>query len=284
MDFGDYARSLARRWQGRDRAALVALESSESTHLLARRIVDEYGREGLTPPPVDLLAWEQTAGIGRLQHPWSSPAGRGIYGSSIRTLDADGQAADVQRLPLRIAVAVGELLNRRVGCRLKWPNDLYVGERKLGGILIDVASPAGRRKRAADSSAEDDGGGGGQRPKAVAVISLGLNVSRNVEVFGVPGATSLEAETPSEAPIGLGGLAWEMADAIDAGLARPVPPDELIGRYCSLSLHRPGEELHCRLESEDVRGVFLGFDRLGFLRLEVLGEERRLSSGILVDD
>ena len=83
-----------------------------------------------------------------------------------------------------------ETLDRLLGggrCRLKWPNDLQVGGRKLGGILIDVLSPALDERAARSSSA-------GRRPGTTAILSLGVNVSRDLEAFDAPRATSLEAE------------------------------------------------------------------------------------------
>ena len=44
---------------------------------------------------------------------------------------------------------------------------------------------------------------------------------------------------------------------------------------------RPGDALRCHLRGELVEGVFLGFDRNGFLRLRVGAEERLLSAGSL---
>lgn len=275
MDFADFARSLARRKSVRRRVRVV-VRQTRSTHLLARRLVGEYGRDGLAPPPTNLLAWRQTGGLGRDGRGWSSPAGHGVYATLIRPLRAGDEA--IQSLPLLISVALCETLNRYLAgagrCRLKWPNDLVVGgsgprQHKLGGILIDVMSQGDR----------------------VGIISMGVNVSSDLAAFGEPRATSLEAEMARAeqagrapgAPPPLDEVAGELIAAVDAALARETRPAELIGRYRSLSLHRPGERLRCRLASETLVGTFRGFDRLGFLRLEVNGGERLLSAGIISD-
>ncbi len=283
MRFADFVRSLARRRQGRS-TGLVVVRRTRSTHLLARRIAEDYSRESLVPPPAEIVAWGQTGGVGRDGRSWSSPAGRGIYVTLLRRLDSKER---IQRLPMAIAVTVCETLDRHLGgghrCRLKWPNDLQVGERKLGGILIDVLSPAVRG---------DESGGrrsgprvaAGQGTAGVAVISVGVNVSGETGAFDAPRATSLAAERPADRPSpALDGLLIRLIEAVDAGLAgEGAEPDErLIHRYQGLSLHRPGDEIRCRIDGGSVSGTFVGFDPHGFLRLDVGGEERLISSGVV---
>ncbi len=283
MDFAAFVRALARRRQGRatgSRAtALVAVRRIRSTHLLGRRVAEEYGRESLVPPSAEIVAWEQTGGVGRDGRSWSSPAGKGAYLSLIRPLDSRQR---IQRLPLAIAVAVCEAVDRRLGggrpCRLKWPNDLEVAGRKLGGILIDVISPAVGRPGSSAAA---------RRPAAVAVaiLSLGVNVSRELQSFDAPRATSLEAESSASAPPpSLDALVVELAEAVDAALAGEgsgAPDEGLITRYQRLSRHRPGDEIRCRLDGGSLTGTFLGFDAHGFLRLEVGGEVQLISSGVV---
>ena len=71
-----------------------------------------------------------------------SPAGAGAYVSMLVPAPGAGQVAV---LPLLAGVALCEALNRHLGraaidsaslCRLKWPNDLVVGSRKIGGITV----------------------------------------------------------------------------------------------------------------------------------------------------
>jgi len=158
MDFPQYARALARRHEG-DAPARILVGHTDSTHRLGRRIVRDYLREGTEPPAADVLAWRQSAGEGRDGRGWSSPPGGGVYASLVRPLAAETR---VQTLPILVAVAVAEVLDRYLGgrCRLKWPNDLMVGERKLGGLLIDVVS-APRRDATRSPSTR------GSRPPAV---------------------------------------------------------------------------------------------------------------------
>ena len=251
MEFPQYARAVVRRWSGHD-VALVLLEETPSTHLLARRIAREYGDENAEAPRADVLAWRQTAGRGRGGRRWSSPAGAGVYATVLRPLAAVG----LQTLPLQVAIALCEALNVHLDgrCRLKWPNDLLVEGRKLGGVLIDAASRG--------------------QGYVTAVISFGVNHARELDV---PGATSVERWAPGA--VALVDLAAQLVAAVDVALSRPESAAEAIERYRELTLHRVGEAMRCRVGGDELEGIFEGFDEHGFLRLRVAGEERLVTAG-----
>lgn len=231
----------------------MVLRQPASTHLLAQRIAREYRNEGATAPVSDFLAWRQTAGRGRAGRDWSSPAGGGVYATLIRPLPVDR----FQTLPLLVATALCDALNVHLdgNCRLKWPNDLLIGGRKLGGVLIDVSS-------------------GANGLSGTAVISFGVNHTQDP---GAPRATSLELEAPGR--IALADLAAELVEAVDASLGGVAGADEIVDRYRRVSVHSPGETMRCRVGGDEIEGVFEGFDANGFLRLRVAGEERLLTAG-----
>src|SRR6478735_3053431 len=84
--------------------------------------------------PVLLVAETQTAGRGRLGRQWQSQAGDSLtfsLGMLLRPSDWAG-------LSLAVGVTLADALHPDV--RLKWPNDLWLADRKLGGILIETAS------------------------------------------------------------------------------------------------------------------------------------------------
>ena len=87
---------------------------------------------------VALFAETQTAGRGRLGRVWVSPPQSNIYLSlgwrtGLEPLELAG-------LSLAAGCAIGEGLERNFGLKmqLKWPNDLYLGGKKCGGVLIDL--------------------------------------------------------------------------------------------------------------------------------------------------
>ncbi len=84
--------------------------------------------------PVLLVAQRQTAGRGRLGRAWHAEAG----GALTFSLGLPLAPADWSGLSLAVGVALAERLHPEI--RLKWPNDLWLRGRKLGGILIETAS------------------------------------------------------------------------------------------------------------------------------------------------
>lgn len=236
----------------------VILARVDSTNLLAKRIVGDYLREELEPPRHVLLAWTQTLGRGRLGRTWSSPPGKGVYASIV--LPAD-DAATVARLPFVAAVALAETLRATTGvaCRVKWPNDLLVDGRKLGGVLIETVARG-------DSL-------------AAAVVGFGINREHDRDELP-PHGTSLRLEGVAAPPIAT--LGWALVSAVLARLDSDAPLGELMETYRQLSIHRPGDRLVCQLGDERVEGRFLGFDEQGHLRLATASGERRVGAGEVI--
>lgn len=93
-----------------------------------------------------VVADEQTAGRGRRGHSWFSPPASGLYVSVVLT---PSRAADPRRAATLVTIMAGtalaEGIDNATGLRvtLKWPNDLFVERRKLGGILAESASGGG---------------------------------------------------------------------------------------------------------------------------------------------
>ena len=133
--------SPATHWQGEPIATwesvwgvpgVEAWSSIDSTNLRARELV----RGGARPWTV-VIAEEQTAGRGRAGRPWASPAGEGIW-FSVVTPASEGA---LLVLPLRVGAAVARVVRNLGGAEqvgLKWPNDLWWRDRKLGGILCEA--------------------------------------------------------------------------------------------------------------------------------------------------
>jgi BirA family biotin operon repressor/biotin-[acetyl-CoA-carboxylase] ligase len=121
------------------------------------------------PAGLVLVAEEQTAGRGRLGRAWTAPARSGLTFSVLLRPDLPRPAWSWLGLlvGLGAAEAVGRLGGLEVG--LKWPNDVLVGERKLAGVLAEVAGDA-------------------------VVVGMGLNVSLRAGERPVPSATSLALE------------------------------------------------------------------------------------------
>lgn len=142
----DAGRILAAAGGAANRWRVELLDQIDSTNAeLLRRPIDEAHR-------LALLADRQTAGRGRRGRSWHSPGGGNLYLS----LGWKGPAAPM--LALVLAIAVARALEREGlhGHGIKWPNDLWVKDRKLGGCLVESRHAATK--------------------ETVSVLGIGLNV------------------------------------------------------------------------------------------------------------
>ena len=124
------ARGLQTRWAGRQ---IVYLPSVDSTNRRARQLAAEGAPHGTL-----VIADEQTAGRGRRGRGWISPAGEGVFMSLI--LRPQSHPSEVARLSMQTARAVALSIAQTTGldARIKWPNDIVCGGRKVCGMLLEM--------------------------------------------------------------------------------------------------------------------------------------------------
>jgi BirA family biotin operon repressor/biotin-[acetyl-CoA-carboxylase] ligase len=125
------------------------------------------------------FAGEQTAGRGRGDHTWHSAAGEGLYVSVL--LRPNLAPAFLPLLPLAAGLAAADAILAVTGLvvDLRWPNDLMLGPRKIGGILVEAQSQAQHEAAA----------------RAFAVVGIGINVhQRGFDPGLATPATSLDLE------------------------------------------------------------------------------------------
>lgn len=255
QSFSDFSDALRAAWPAAHLGSLVVLAQVDSTNLLGRRVVGEYLKEEMRPPRAVLVAYEQTAGRGRHGRAWRSPPGAGVYAS---LLVPEPQPEALARLPLAVAVGLADALAAAAGVavRLKWPNDLLLGGRKLGGILVDSVARGNE--------------------VAAAIVGFGVNLGADAALPDT--ATALARHAPSLPA--LADLARALVEGVDVALGAAPELPRLVQRYAELSAHRPGDRLVCQLGEERLEGTFLGFDERGHLRVaEASGGERRVASG-----
>jgi BirA family biotin operon repressor/biotin-[acetyl-CoA-carboxylase] ligase len=105
-------------------------------------VAHALGASGAAPGTL-VVADEQTAGRGRKGNAWRSVRGAGIWLTLVeRPIDSSG----IDVLSLRVGLAAARALDAFAGglVRVKWPNDLYVGDRKLAGVLVEARWRDGR--------------------------------------------------------------------------------------------------------------------------------------------
>lgn len=236
-------------------SAIACLRRIDSTQRLARRYASMLAAEDERPPATAFVALEQTAGRGRQGNVWQSPTGRGLYASWLVVLP-DMRA--LASLPLRLGVALSESLSRAAGVevRLKWPNDLWVSDRKAGGILIETF--------------------GGQAGSVVAVVGVGINLGDWAEHDLIVASFTRPSwhEVFSSASAALRSILEEPE-------AHPGSDRQ---RLEAALIHRPGDRLRFRSGGLDVEGAFVGLDELGRLLLRLHDDGvRAFASGEIVE-
>jgi len=148
---------------------IIYRESIGSTNDLAKQLAAEGAPEGTL-----VLAEEQTVGRGRRGRAWRSPAGANLLFTVL--LRPAVRPDRVFALTMILVLAAMEALKRLTGLatRIKWPNDLYAGRKKLAGILTEFSVRG--------------------RDVEWVVLGLGLNVSWYPEALSAQ-ATSILEET-----------------------------------------------------------------------------------------
>ena len=225
-------------------------DSVGSTNDVARALAESGAPDGTV-----VWAEEQTAGRGRRDRSWHSPAHSGIWMSSVWTLDVPrerwGWIPLVAGLAVRDAVAA-----HGVRAELKWPNDVVVNTnqpRKIAGILAEVVN-------------------GGSN----VVIGTGLNVS-SAPVIGATFMAECGGDTDRV----------RLSAALAAALKRRVEqwrtdPQSLHAQYTD-ACSTIGQQVSVELERERLVGQAVRIDADGHLIVcETSGNLRMVTAGDVV--
>jgi BirA family biotin operon repressor/biotin-[acetyl-CoA-carboxylase] ligase len=152
------------------------LDVTTSTNTVAVQLAQEDAPHGTV-----VVADEQTLGRGRLGRPWYSPPRKNLYCSVLLRVEIPrGRLGHwFSWIPLIAGLAAAQAIETLAGLapRIKWPNDLLLGSRKVGGILCESGALASA--------------------SPFVVVGLGLNVNTATEEFPCElreHATSLAAE------------------------------------------------------------------------------------------
>lgn len=237
----------------------------DSTSDLAARVV----REGKSPLPICVWALRQTRGRGRGDHTWWSDDGSLTFTLAIDP-EAHGLArASEPKLALATAVAVIDAIEglgyRSPALGIRWPNDIQIGARKLGGILPErVEAPDGPRL----------------------LIGIGLNIA--TEPAAMPPEIRRMAASLSEIfqiagpHPGLPECLAAILDRVGAMLPRLSANDvDLARRWNELDLLRD-EPVRVALGPRLVAGIGCGIDDDGALVVDDGRKQERLSGGTVL--
>lgn len=254
--------AIERRVTARNRRKLRSLKVLAQTDSTNSRLL------AVTDLPVgsaDLcIAEQQSAGRGRRGRTWVAPFGGGVcFSLNWMFPEAPRQ---LSALSLAVGVAVLRAL-ARLGAqriRLKWPNDVLVESRKLGGILCELRAEAGG--------------------PAYVVIGIGLNARLTAATRSAIAATGVEAGDLSEAMEKKKAGRNEVAGAVIDELISALEAFQQEGLRPFVNEWRDADALHgvaVRVTVGDAlhRGIARGIDADGALLLETPGGLLRFSSG-----
>ncbi len=236
--------------------SLAVIPRVASTNLIARRIVTECIENELSLPQAMIIAGEQFAGRGRNDRRWSSPAGKGIYATTL----ISRPVRELPLVPLAIANFVATYLRDTyaIDARIKWPNDVLVAGRKIAGILIEARV---------------------QDERVYLLIGTGVNVEP-VQDDTRPNAIAISEASPRN----FGGIetaTTAFVEHIDEKLSRPLEHDEVLAEWRALSVHKPGDRIHCVIGDRTLDGTWTGIDEQGRAMLNTTNGPIAVSAGDL---
>lgn len=194
-----------------------------------------------------IITDKQTAGRGQRGNQWEAAAGENLT-MSVVWKPAFLPAADQFLLSQAVALAVHDWLTQLLGpdpqLRVKWPNDIFFGSQKLGGILIENTLSGAKIQHS--------------------VVGMGLNI--NQQQFAVPTATSLAAITGRR--YHLPTLVGRLLESLERRYLqlRSGRVGALRTEYLRV-LYRFQEEHDYEADGQRLRGQIVGVDEAGRLAL-----------------
>lgn len=206
-----------------------------------------------------LVAEAQTAGRGRRGRGWQSPPGSGLYLSLAWHFESG--LAGLGPLSLVVGLSAAETLREASAAKVtvKWPNDLFVENAKLGGCLVEL--------------------GGAAEGPCRAIVGVGINL------YGTPAMAAVEQswttlEDHGDAS-GRNSLAAALIDAMAAALTRFDRHgfDDFRDRWAHLDFLRDRPVKVIGGNESVTCGIARGIDTQGRLEIEVDGHTLPIASG-----
>ncbi|WP_332768025.1 biotin--[acetyl-CoA-carboxylase] ligase [Phenylobacterium sp.] len=222
---------------------IEAYDELDSTNAEARRRA-EAGEGG----PVWITALVQTAGRGRRGRSWQTASGNLAATLLLTTNKPAGEAAQISFVAALAAADLAETCLGAGAARLKWPNDVLVHGRKAVGILVES----------------------GVRPDGALwlAVGIGINLAHAPQDVERPATAFAEHMTvPPPSPLdALEVLATRFEHWRSAWAREGFAP---IAKGWTAKAHGLGEACEARLPNQTIRGVALGLDSDGALRLKL---------------
>jgi len=233
----------------------------DSTHLCAKRLMEQLDTEDIPLSPTLILADRQSGGQGRAQRKWSSQPG-GLY---LNLVWAMTDPSHIAHLPILAAATVHRAVCA-VGVEnagIKWPNDILVDGHKLGGILVHARHGA----------------------RLLATVGLGINVVEAPDLNGLP----QQSVTSLADCLGPGNATDRTLTLITSFLEHFTEslhdPQWAIDHWKAHLIHSEGENISLQTSSGAViSGTFEGVNSSGHLMIQTESGLQTLTGGDIVED
>ncbi|MDP4280517.1 MAG: biotin--[acetyl-CoA-carboxylase] ligase [Bacteroidota bacterium] len=243
---------------------IIRLDKVDSTNLYAERWLREHQEDcEMMEEDIVIISREQTAGKGQGENHWESEAGKNLTFSIILHPGFLDPSLQFQ-LNKAIALGVSDFVRQQlkpVRCFLKWPNDIYVNQLKLGGILI--------QHQVNGKILENS------------IVGIGLNINQSVFLPEIPEPASFSNISGKQ---------------FDTGELLPLVLKNLDFRYNQLKsgkIDKLDKDYHARLlgfgkwnryrvGDDWIEGLMAGVDEYGQLIIrDTDGKEHFFSHGVL---
>jgi BirA family biotin operon repressor/biotin-[acetyl-CoA-carboxylase] ligase len=231
-------------------AKIFRVKSCPSTNDLAKELALSGEEEGTV-----IISDEQTKGRGMKGRKWYSARKKGIYLSVILR----PRRTKISLLPLVAGLAVADAVFDSVGLRVKlrWPNDLIWGKKKLGGILCESGFLGDRIN--------------------YAILGIGLNVYHGRDDFPEEirhQATSLKLISKEDMDENI--VLRNLWPALNHWYGRFLQDEKdiIVYYFQENSILPPGKEITLITESGEVSGIYRGIHSQGGLILESRGKRK----------
>ena len=224
-------------------SSIVRLQKTNSTNNYAN---SHIGANEL-PEGTVFLAYEQTAGRGQLKNIWESNPGENLTFSLVLY----PEFLEIRRqfmLSKAITLGIYKAMHKYVDAlKIKWPNDIYAGEQKLGGILIENSIMHGLLKSA--------------------VAGIGFNVNQTVFRSSAPNPVSLRILTNQHYDCEL--ILAEILSGINwyYHLLKTGKEEQIDLEFLSV-LYRMNEKHFFRSEEKVFEGEIIGVNEIGQLLIK----------------
>jgi BirA family biotin operon repressor/biotin-[acetyl-CoA-carboxylase] ligase len=211
------------------------------------------------PAGVVIGADEQTSGRGRRGHTWESPPGAGLYFSWLCRPSLDALALPLITLAAGVGVHRGIKQATGLSTNLKWPNDVFIDGRKVGGILAEGFSLGA--------------------PNQAVIVGVGINLRHAVYPPDVAArATSIEVELggpPERAHV----LVEVLCGLADAVTSVESDRDGILRAWREAAPSSVGTSVEWADMTGTRRGIAAGIDDCGALLIQTADSLERVVAG-----